>query len=405
MIPFSPPNIREEAIEEVVKTLRSGWITTGPKTKLFEKKITEFCGCKDVLCVNSATFGLECVLRWFGVGPGDEVIVPAYTYAASVNVIIHTGATPVLADITEDDFCINTRKLKELISSRTKAIIPVDIGGLPCDYDAIYNIILGKEIRDLFRPKNEIQSMLGRILILADAAHSLGGNYKGKEVGSLADFTVFSFHAVKNLTTAEGAAIAINLPPNFDSKFVYRLLNIDSLHGQTKDALEKTNTNGWQYDIIMPGYKGNMTDIQSSLGLVGLKYYRTETLLRRKEIFNLYSNELKTKSWAILPTFADKKRESSYHLFLLRIKGIERSVRDLIIQDIVKLGVMVNVHYQPIPLLSCYKELGYKMEEYPISSGNFENEISLPVYETLTNDDVNTVLNTIIGTIDKYVKI
>lgn len=393
-VPFSPPHISQEAINEVVDTLKSGWITTGPKTKLFEKRLTAYCNNKSTLCVNSATFGLEHVLRWFGVGKGDEVIVPAYTYCATANVVVHTGATPVLADINEADFNIDPKEIERLITPKTKVIIPVDIAGLPADYNAIRKIAVDKS--GLFSPANEVQKQLGRILILSDAAHSFGASYFGQKSGTLADISVFSFHAVKNLTTAEGGAIALNLPAPFDNEAIYQKLNTLSLHGQNKDALAKTGTSNWQYNVIDAGYKGNMTDIQAALGLIALKYYDNETLQRRKEICNKYSNAFSKYGIFNLPVLKDEHRETSYHAYLLRIKSINEKQRNKIMENIFAKDVAVNVHFQPLPLLSAYQQRGYQMTDFPVAYNNYSCEISLPVFQDLTCEQVNYVIETVV---------
>ena len=400
MIPFSPPHITQEAIDEVVDTLKSGWITTGPKTKRFEKEISTYCGNQNTLCVNSATFGLELVLRWFGVGPGDEVIVPAYTYCASANVIVHTGATPVMVDTNSDDFNINLTALENAITSRTKVIIPVDIAGLPCDYDAINRLVCKEDIKIKFNANDENQEKLGRILVMSDSAHSFGALYKGKRTGSLTDVSVFSFHAVKNLTTAEGGAIALNLPEPFDNEAIYKAFNTFSLHGQSKDALAKSQKGSWKYDVLYSGYKGNMTDIMASLGLIDLKYYESKTLLRRKEIMNAYQIAFSTCTWAELPIIEDENRTSSFHLYPLRIKGISEIGRDEIIQSIFDQGVSVNVHFQPLPLLSAFKNMGYLMDDHPISYDNYSREISLPVFVDLTNEQVEFVIDSVIKAVE-----
>ncbi len=396
MIPFSPPHIKQEAINEVIDTLKSGWITTGPKTKLFEQKITEYCGNKKTLCVNSATFGLEIILRWFGIGKGDEVIIPAYTYTATANTVMHTDATPVMVDTNADDFNISINAIKNAITKKTKVIIPVDIAGLPADYDAINNIVKQNK---LFKPNNKIQEKLGRILVLSDAAHSFGAEYKGKKTGALTDISVFSFHAVKNLTTAEGGAIAFNLPDVFDVENIYKEINTSSLHGQTKDALAKTKVGAWRYDVIEPGYKGNMTDIQASLGLIALKYYEKDNLPRRKQIMEMYQNAFSEYEWAQTPIITDENRQTSYHLYTLRIKNISEAKRDEIIQRIFDNGVSVNVHFQPLPMLTAYKNLGYNINDYPIAYDNYSREISLPVYQDLTNKQVEQVINAVIQSV------
>ncbi len=401
MILFSPPHIKDEAISEVADTLRSGWITTGPKTKLFEQKLEAYCGNPKTLCVSSGTFGLEIMLRWYGVGEGDEVIVPAYTYTATASCVVHTGATPVMVDIQPDNFLMNVARLREAISPRTKVIIPVDLGGLPADYDAINALVREAGIRSLFRPDTPEQEMLGRILVLSDSAHSLGAKYKGKRAGTFTDLTVFSFHAVKNLTTAEGGAIAFNLPLPFDNKKVYDELNIKSLHGQSKDALAKTRIGGWQYDVIEAAYKGNMTDIQASLGLVALKYYEVDNLPRRKAIALQYQRAFASFDWAELPLLEAPDRESSYHLYLLRIKDISEAQRDRIIQCIFAKNVSVNVHYRPLPLHTAYRNMGFRVEDYPVSFENYVREISLPVYQDLTDSQVKTVIDAVISSVNE----
>ena len=393
-VPFSPPHIEQEAINEVVDTLKSGWITTGPKTKLFEKKITEYCGNKTTLCVNSATFGLEHILRWFGVGKGDEVIIPAYTYCATGNVVIHTGAKPVIVDVNPNDFNIDINAIKKVITKKTKVIIPVDIAGLPANYNAIKKTII--ENKQQFSPTTENQKKLGRILILSDAAHSFGATYQGKKTGILSDVSVFSFHAVKNLTTAEGGAITLNLPEPFDNKTIYQELNILSLHGQSKDALAKTGTGNWQYDVIDAGYKGNMTDIQASLGLIALKYYNSKTLPKRKAICMQYSEAFSKYNFFELPPLIEKDKESSYHAYLLRIKNISEAQRNQIMQEIFKKEVAVNVHFQPLPTFTAYKNRGYSITDFPIAFNNYSREISLPVYQDITDDQINFVIETVI---------
>ena len=353
MIPFSPPRIDDKIINEVTEALKSGWITTGPKTKLFEKKIANYCSVSDVLAVNSWTTGAELLLYWFGIKEGDEVIVPVYTYCASANIVVHRGAKVIMVDVSSD-FGIDLNKIEAHITSKTKAIIPVDVGGLPIDFDELKNIINKKEVKAQFTPNNKKQKDLGRILVLSDAAHSFGAKYKGNTVGSEVDFTVFSFHAVKNLTTAEGGAICINFPKPFNNKEIYNELNTLSLHGQNKDALAKTQKGSWEYDVIDAGFKCNMTDILASMGLVELERYESETLPKRKAIFNKYSALLKKHNWATIPHYKDDNRETSYHLYLLRIKNISLAQRNKIIQEIFENDVSVNVHYKPLPLMSFY---------------------------------------------------
>ncbi|MFZ4740690.1 MAG: DegT/DnrJ/EryC1/StrS family aminotransferase [Bacteroidales bacterium] len=403
MIPFSPPRIDQLIIDEVIDTLKSGWITTGPKTKLFEKKLTAYGGHKATLCVNSASAGLELVLRWFGLKEGDEVIIPAYTYAATANVVVHCGAKPVFVDIN-DDFNISIEAIKKAITSKTKVIMPVDIGGFPCNYDEINALIKEKEQISLFTPNSTEQQKLGRILILSDAAHSIGGIYKNKKVGSLTDITVYSFHAVKNLTTSEGGAICLNLNEDFDNEEIYKHLNTKSLHGQNKDALAKTQIGNWKYDIVEAGYKCNMTDILASIGLVELNRYDKDMLVKRKHIFDLYAELLSKYKWAQIPEYSNDIKSSSFHVFLLRIKGISEQERDAIISEIFKAEVSVNVHFVPLPMMSYYKNLGYKIEDYPKTFDNYSREISLPVYYDLTDENIQTVVKTVANAIETIIK-
>lgn len=403
MIPFSPPHIDEKIIDEVIDTLKSGWITTGPKTKEFERKLTEYCGNKATIAVNSNTFGLEIILRWFGVSEGDEVIVPAYTYCATANVVVHCGATPVMVDINADDYNISVEKIKKAITPKTKAIIPVDLGGMPCDYDEIFSLIKSDEINRLFSPATEEQKKLGRILILSDSAHSIGAEYKGHKTGNIADISVFSFHAVKNLITAEGGGIALNLPEPFDNEELYKFLCVYSLHGQDKDALAKTQIGSWKYDVITNGYKGNMTDIHASLGLVELKRYDSEILPARKYIFDQYTKALSKYEWAETPIYETAEKKSSYHLYCLRIKNITEAQRDEIIDRIFSKDVAVNVHYQPLPLLTAFKTKGYKMEDYPVSFECYSHEISLPVWYGMDDSMINQVVDAVVTSVEEVI--
>ena len=400
-IPFSPPRIDQKIIDEVVDTLKSGWITTGPKTKEFERQLTAYCGNKATLAVNSNTIGLEVALRWFGVQEGDEVIVPAYTYCATANVIVHCGATPVMVDVNADDFDVSVEKIQQAITSKTKVVMPVDLGGMPCDYDAIFDAVQSAETRALFSPRTEEQKKLGRILVLSDSAHSIGAEYKGKKAGSLADISVFSFHAVKNLTTAEGGAIMLNLPEPFDNEELYRYLCTFTLHGQNKDALAKTKKGAWRYDVIVSGYKGNMTDILASIGLVELQRYEKDTLVYRRHIFERYEEAFKKYEWAECPVYETVDRKSSYHVYCLRIKGITEAQRDDIIQCIFDEDVAVNVHYQPLPLLTAFKGKGYRMEDYPVAYDNYCREISLPVWYGLNDELVDEVIKAVVDAVDK----
>jgi dTDP-4-amino-4,6-dideoxygalactose transaminase len=402
MIPFSPPRIDQKIIDAVNETLRSGWITTGPKTKLFEKKLTEFSSQKATLCVSSATAGLELMLRWFGVGEGDEVIVPAYTYAATANVVEHCGAKVVFVD-SDEDFLVSLKAIEEVVTPNTKVIIPVDVAGFPCDYDGIHALISRPDIQKRFYPSTKEQEMLNRILVLSDAAHSVGAWYKGKRAGNLSEITVFSFHAVKNLTTAEGGAICLNLPEPFDNTAIYEALNVKSLHGQTKDALAKSQAGSWRYDIIEPGYKCNMTDIQASMGLVELERYDTDMLVRRKQIFDAYKESFSACEWAQVPVYETNDRRSSYHVFLLRIKGITEEQRDQVIREIFRREVSVNVHFVPLPMMTYYKNAGYSISDYPVTYDNYSREISLPVYYDLTDDMVKTVIKAVVGAVEEVI--
>ncbi|MBS9768173.1 MAG: DegT/DnrJ/EryC1/StrS family aminotransferase [Flavobacteriaceae bacterium] len=403
MIPFSPPRIDKKTIAEVTEALQSGWITTGPKTKLFEKKIAEYCNVSNVLAVNSWTTGAELLLYWFGVKEGDEVIVPVYTYCATANIVRHRGAKVIMVDIATD-FGIDVSKIEEHITEKTKAVIPVDVGGLPIHFDELKAILNKESVKAKFNPETENQKKLGRILMLSDAAHSFGAKYKGKTVGSEIDFTVFSFHAVKNLTTAEGGGICINLPEPFDNGEIYKELNTLSLHGQNKDALAKYQIGNWEYDVIDAGFKCNMTDVLSAIGLVEFDRYETETLPRRKQIFEQYTKALNKHDWAITPHFIDEERETSYHLYLLRLKDVSLEQRNEIIQEIFKQEVSVNVHYKPLPMLSYYKGLGYDVEEYPVAKSIWETEISLPVYYDLSDEDVQKVIDAVIKSVEKVLK-
>lgn len=394
MIPFSPPRIDQRVIDEVTSALTSGWITTGPRTKLFEKQLTEYCGNKCTVAVSSWTAGMELVLRWWGVGPGDEVIIPAITYCASANVVIHTGAKPIMVDINPDDFNISVEAIRKAITPRTKVIMPVDIAGFPCDYDAIFDIVNDSEVKNIFQANSDYQRKLGRILVAADAAHSFGATYKGKRSGAIADVSCFSFHAVKNLTTAEGGTMSINLPDSFDHDAIYKELCIKILHGQNKDALAKAQKGNWRYDVEEPGFKCNMTDIQAAIGLVELDRFQ-ENLDRRKTICLAYNEGFKNESWALLPKMTDEKRETCYHLYQLRIGDASEVQRDAIMQAIFDQDVSVNVHFQPLPTLTAYKKRGYKMEDYPEAWDKYQNEITLPVYFDLTDEQVKIVIHAV----------
>lgn len=393
MIPFSPPHIDDKIIAEVTAALQSGWITTGPRTKEFEKRITAYCGNKNTLCLNSATAGLEIMLRWFGVGQGDEVILPAYTYSATANVIIHCGATPVFVDVNKDDFNISLTEIEKAITSKTKVLMPVDFAGYPCDYDEINELV--HKYKHVFNPTHSNQQKLGRILVLSDSAHSFGATYKNKKAGSLTDVSVFSFHAVKNLTTAEGGAVALNLPEPFDNLEVYNYLCMYTLHGQNKDALAKTQKGNWKYDIVEAGYKCNMTDLAAAIGLIELERYDNDTQLRRRQIFEAYNNAFESDSRFQIPTHVTKVKTGCYHLYPLRIKNITEQQRDAIMKEIFDKDVSVNVHFMPVPTTTYYKNLGYDIANYPVTYDNFSREISLPIYYNLTSEQVQIVVSAV----------
>jgi dTDP-4-amino-4,6-dideoxygalactose transaminase len=400
MIPFSPPRIDQKVIDEVTAALKSGWITTGPRTKLFEKQITEYCGCKTTVAVNSWTMGMQVFLHWWGIGEGDEVILPAYTYCASANVIVHSGATPVMVDINKEDFNISVEAIRKAITPRTKAIIAVDLAGFPCDYDLINALVNEPSIVAQFNPTSEQQENLGRILVIADAAHSFGAVMNGKRSGALTDVSSFSFHAVKNLTTAEGGALSFNLPETFDHEAIYKEFCTLILHGQNKDALAKTQKGNWRYDVEEPGFKCNMTDLQAAIGLVELERYQ-ENLDRRKEIFRQYDLAFENESWAITPLHTTETKTSCYHLYQLRIAGVSEQQRDAIMQAIFDLDVSVNVHFLPLPTLTAYKKRGYKIEDYPETWNKYSNEISLPVYYDLTDEQVEIVISAVKSAVKK----
>lgn len=395
-IPFSLPVIDSDVIAEMNDTLtHTGWLTSGPKVLALEEEIMKLTTAEAVVCVNSWTSGAMLMLRWFGVGFGDEVIIPAYTYSATALACLNIGAKPVMVDI-QDDFTIDPTKIKAAITSKTKAVLPVDIGGWPCDYDTINEVLNDPEVKILFNPQSANQEKLGRILVLADAAHSIGAFYKGKPIGKVADVTIFSLHSVKNITTGEGGAICLNLPESFNPQDEYKFLKAFSLNGQTKSAFEKNQAGGWKYDIIAQGLKVNMPDICASVGLAQIRKYQSTLLPERKEIFHFYDQKFSKKEWAIFPVAETKERTSSFHLYLLRIKDITEEQRDAMIQQISLKGVGVNVHYIPMPMLTLFKNLGYKMEDYPNTYKLYANEISLPIYNGLTKEQLIRVVKTVI---------
>ncbi|MHC1704346.1 MAG: DegT/DnrJ/EryC1/StrS family aminotransferase [Tenuifilaceae bacterium] len=402
-IPFSPPYIDEDVLSEVKSALESGWITTGPKVKALEIEISKLSQVDHALCLNSATSGLMIALKWFGIGPGDEVILPAYTYSATALAVYHIGAKPILVDV-KPDFTIDPVKIKKAITTRTKAIIPVDIAGWPADYDEIIKIITEDEIVKKFRPSTKEQKTLDRILILSDAAHSLGATYKNRPIGQTADLTVFSLHAVKNITTAEGGAICIKLPNTFNNEEIYTTMRLMSLNGQTKDAYTKTKAGGWRYDIVLPGFKMNMPDICAAIGLAQIKKYKRLLLPERKRIALDYEIQFKKYSWAELPLIENSGTQTSYHIYPLRIKNISEAQRDLIIENITKNNISVNVHFIPLPMLSFFKTLGYDIKDFPVSFNNYSREISLPIYPQLTSAQVNMIVKTVVDSYNLVVK-
>lgn len=396
-IPFSPPDITEEEVREVADALRSGWITTGPRTKEFEKRIAEYCHTQRAVCLNSDTACMEMTLRLFDIGPGDEVITTAYTYTATASVICHTGAVPVLVDVAEGSYEMDYDALERAVTPKTKAVIPVDIAGVMCDYKRILDVAERK--RDLFRPSdNRYQKALGRVLVMADSAHGFGAVREGKTSGEAADFTTFSFHAVKNLSTAEGGAVTWQGLPGIDPEEIYREYMLLSLHGQSKDALAKTKLGAWEYDILSPAYKCNMTDIMAALGLVQLRRYPS-LLARRKEIVGQYEQGLarinkKLGKYRLTSLrHYDEKIASSGHLFLMRVQGAEEEVRGRIIEGLAQRGVAANVHYKPLPLLTAYRNLGFDISDYPNAYDMYRNGISLPLHTKLSDEDAAYVLD------------
>lgn len=390
-IKFSPPDITQDEIDEVIDTLKSGWITTGPKTKLFENQIATFCGTQRAVCLNSATAGLELILRVLGIGKDDEVIVPAYTYTASASVINHVGAKIVFVDCAKDSFEMDYDQIEKYINKNTKAIIAVDIAGIIANYEKLYEI--AEKNKDKFEPKSDLQKAIGRIAIIADGAHSLGAMKNGKMSGNVADFTSFSFHAVKNLTTAEGGAVTWKENQKFYNDELYKQFMLLALHGQNKDALDKTKLGNWEYDIKVPGYKCNMTDIMAAIGIAQLKRY-PELLKRRKEIINRYNEGLKSSNVKVLDHYTEKSCGSG-HLYLMRVNGINEEKRNEIIEKLAELGIPTNVHYKPLPMMTAYKNLGFNIEDYPNAYNMYKNEITLPLHTLLTDEDVEYIIENV----------
>lgn len=391
-VSFSPPDINEEDINEVIDTLRSGWITTGPKTKKFENEIARYCGTERAVCLNSATAGLELILRLLEIGEGDEVITSAYTYTASASVIDHVKAKIVLVDVAPNSYELDLEKLEAAITEKTKAIIPVDLGGVICDYEKIYEIVERK--KDIFKANGEMQEKLGRIAVIADGAHSFGATQKGIMSGNIADFTSFSFHAVKNLTTAEGGAVTWKVIEGLDSEDIYKHLMTLSLHGQTKDALAKTKLGAWEYDIISPAYKCNMTDIMASLGLSQMRRYDS-MLRRREEIVNMYNEGLKDCDVHILNHIGEDYK-SSCHLYLVRLNGKDEEFRNNLIIKMAEVDVATNVHYKPLPMMTAYKNLGFDIKDYPNAFDMYKNEVTLPLNTLMTNEELEYVIGNFI---------
>lgn len=387
-IPFSPPDMGEEEIQEVINTIQSGWITTGPKTKEFENQLAKYCHTEKAVCLNSATACLEMTLRLLGVGPGDEVITSAYTYTASCSPILHVGAKPVLVDVAKDSYEMDYEQLKDAITERTKVIIPVDIAGVMCDYDTVFKVI--NETKHLFHPNSDIQRTFNRIIVVADAAHAFGAQRYGLMCGEVADFTAFSFHAVKNLTTAEGGAVTWRNHEGIDHEAIYKEFQILSLHGQTKDALNKMKLGAWEYDILSPAYKCNMTDVVAGIGLAQLRRYEG-MMDRRHAIIKKYNDAFKGLNVQVLHHQGEQHR-SSGHLYLLRVDGISHEQRCEIIERMAQAGIACNVHYKPLPLLTAYKKLGFRIEDFPNAYAQYENEITLPLRSNLADEEVKYII-------------
>lgn len=397
-IPFSPPDMTELEVDGAAEAIRSGWITTGPKTKEFEAKIAGYCHTKKAVCLNSQTACAEMALRLLGISGSDEVLVPAYTYTASASVVCHVGATLKLVDSQKNSFEMDYDALEDSINENTKVIIPVDIGGVPCNYERLFSIVEGK--RDLFRPKNKIQDAIGRIAICSDAAHAFGASWHGQMIGSIADFTSFSWHAVKNLTTAEGGALTWKNKSGIDDEELYHQAQLYSLHGQSKDALAKTQLGAWEYDIVGPWYKCNMTDIMAGIGLAQLSRYEW-ILKRRKEIIERYDAAFKSLGIEVLPHYTER-HQSSGHLYITRVPGITLEQRQEIIVKMAEVGVACNVHYKPLPMMTAYKNMGFDIKDYPNSYDRFMNEITLPLHTKLTDEEVGYVIENYCQIVKRY---
>ncbi|MDR0988644.1 MAG: DegT/DnrJ/EryC1/StrS family aminotransferase [Prevotellaceae bacterium] len=393
-IPFSPPFINESVVYEVIDSLHSGWITSGPKVKALEEEIKKFSSTQEVLCVNSWTSGAIMMLRWLGVKPDDEVIVPAYTYSATALAVLHAGARPVMVD-SSDDFNVSLAAIRKAITPKTKAIIPVDIAGWPCNYEQLMKLVQEDEIKQRYQPNSPVQEKLGRIVVISDAAHSLGARYRNHQhTGSETDIVIFSLHAVKNITTAEGGAICLNLPLPFDNAALYHELHQMSLNCQTKDAFSKSKAGGWKYDIVGLGMKINMADVNAAIGLAQIREY-PKLLKERKRVFETYNAAFSRCEWAILPPSSDGERESSYHIYALRIRNFTEAQRDRMIDEIARHEVAVNVHFIPMPMLSFFKSLGYDIHDFPQAYANYKAEISLPVYPQLDEEALRYIISTV----------
>ena len=399
-IPFAPPFIDQSVIDEVIDTLNSKWITTGPKVLALEKQLKTITSSKAAVCVNSWTSGAILMLKWFGVQAGDEVIIPAYSYSATALCILHCGATPVFVDINED-FNISLHKVANAITSRTKAIIAVDIAGWPCDYIKLMELVKSNTIKAHFSPTSENQLKLGRLLLISDAAHSLGATINKKPAAIKSDVAIFSFHAVKNITTAEGGCICLNLPKAFDIDNEYTHLKMYTLNGQNKDAFAKAHGQGWRYDILFQGLKINMPDICAAIGLAQLRKYKVDLLPQRKSIALSYQSAFQKQPWFIPAPLSNGKRETSYHIYPLRIKDISEKQRDEIIEEITKNGVSVNVHFIPMPMLTLFKNLGFNIVNFPMAYKQYSCEISLPIYPGLTQHEVTFVISTVLDSVAK----
>ena len=396
-IPFSPPDMSEAEINEVAEALRSGWITTGPKTKEFERLIAMCCQTDQAVCLNSATACMELILRVLGVGPGDEVITSAYTYTATASVTCHVGAKVVMVDTAPDSFEMDYDKLADAITEKTKVVLPVDLAGVVCDYDKIFAAVESK--KHLFSPANDIQKAYGRVIVLADAAHAFGAKWHGKMCGEIADFTSFSFHAVKNLTTAEGGALTWRNHDGVDNESLYKQFQLLSLHGQNKDAFAKTRLGAWEYDIVAPYYKCNMTDVMAGIGLAQLKRY-PEMLYRRRQIIERYNEGLKGCDVQVLDHFGDD-HSSSGHLYLVRLLGEDVEYRNAVIERMAERGIACNVHYKPLPIMTAYKNLGFDIANYPNAYNQYHNEITLPLHTSLTDEDVEYVISNFVDIISQ----